>query len=109
MLSCFMASPDCARARAPNSIMVDISFTTIFFMNTSPLVGLLWIRRPDSAGPGMRCVDRMKVTEFLWPEIEADQRKKAAIRFSPMAAIKEARGKLDLRKVNNQTLFTRAI
>jgi len=67
-------------------------------MNTSPLVELLWIRRPDSAGPGMRCVDRMKVTEFLWPGIKADQRKKPPIRFALMAAIKEARGKLDLRK-----------
>jgi len=39
-------------------------------MNTSPVVELLWIRRPDSAGPGMRCVERMKVTGFQWPEIE---------------------------------------
>jgi len=45
-------------------------------MNTSPLVELLWIRRPDSAGPGMRCGERMKVTGFLSPEIEEIKEKK---------------------------------
>jgi len=45
----------------------------------------------------MRCDERMKVTRFLRPEIE-EIKEKAAIRFALMAAIKEARGKLDLRK-----------
>jgi hypothetical protein len=59
---------------------------------------LLGIRRPDSAGPRMGCGERMKVTGFSLAGNRGDQRKKAAIRFALMAAIKEARGKLGLRK-----------
>jgi hypothetical protein len=44
----------------------------------------------------------MKVTRFLRPEIE-EIKEKAAIRFALMAAIKEARGKLDLRKRENSS------
>jgi hypothetical protein len=68
-----------------------------FHGHTSPVVELLWIRRPNSAGPGMRCGERMKVTLFRGQKSRRSK-KKAAIRFSLMAAIKEARGKLDLRK-----------
>jgi hypothetical protein len=45
----------------------------------------------------MRCVEWMKVTGFPWPDC-GRSKKKAAVRFSLMAAIKEARGKLDVRK-----------
>jgi len=45
----------------------------------------------------MRCGGRTKVTGFLWLEIE-EIKEKAAIGFSPMAALKEERGKLDLQK-----------
>jgi hypothetical protein len=44
---------------------------------------------PDFAGFGVGCDGREEVTE----------NKKAAIRFSPMAASKGGRGKLDLRKL----------
>jgi hypothetical protein len=40
----------------------------------------------------------MKVTGFPLAGNRGDQRKKAAIRFALMAAIKEARGTLGLRK-----------
>jgi hypothetical protein len=46
----------------------------------------------------MGCGERMKVTGFSLAGNRGDQRKKAAIRFALMAAIKEARGKLGLRK-----------
>jgi hypothetical protein len=42
----------------------------------------------------MRCGESRKVTGFRGPEIE-EIKKKAAIRFALMAAIKEARGKLE--------------
>jgi hypothetical protein len=45
----------------------------------------------------MRCGERMKVTLSRGQNSERSK-KKAAIRFALMAAIKEARGKLDLRK-----------
>jgi hypothetical protein len=51
----------------------------------------------------MRCGERIKVTGFLWPD-RRRSKKKAAIRFSLMAAIKEARGKLDLRKRESPNL-----
>jgi hypothetical protein len=54
---------------------VDISFTSIFFMDTHLLIELLRIYRPDSAGPGMRCGEQIKVTGFLSPGIEANKEK----------------------------------
>jgi hypothetical protein len=49
---------------------VDISFTSVFFMDTHLLIELLRIYRPDSAGPGMRCREQRKVTGFQWQKIE---------------------------------------
>src|SRR6266478_4988887 len=76
MSSCFMASPDCAKPRAPNSTTVDSSFTNIFFMDTYTLIlNCFWIRCPYSSGPGIGCHEQTEVTGLLPPgldEMEGD-------------------------------------